>query len=363
MAHVSPPQANPGDELTASLINDPVNAIADEFNGGIDNTNIAPDGVTRDNVEDASQVAMVGSYLPQGFGANYKISRSVSSNNLIVSIKTKAGADPSASDPAYFDIGGTVRSVTSALFVTINAGTNTFNAGSAEHAGQDMDFFVYIGWNTSAGAVVLGVCRYPALGLYSDFSTTPTNEKYCAISNITGIASTDRFENVGRTNATLGASASYNWSLPATEVTINRPIERTRRLTYVPQYTNLTIGNGTSSGGYVIDGRFVEIQTRTLFGSTSSMGMTPIVSSPISISQITSLDNFMYGHGRYYDSGVGNYIGGVQTDGSGKMLPFVLVTNATYAVLNAVSTTAPFGTSWGTNDEMLTSVRAPIALT
>jgi hypothetical protein len=39
-------------------------------------------------------------------------------------------------------------------------------------------------------------------------------------------------EIIGRFNATLSASASFNWSVPATSVVVNRPIYETRLLTY-----------------------------------------------------------------------------------------------------------------------------------
>lgn len=288
MAHVSPPQANPGDELTASLINDPINAIADEFNGGIDNTNIAPDGVTRDNIEDASQVAMVGSYLPQGYGANYKISRSISSNNLIVSLKTKAGADPSASDPILFDIGGTVRSITSALSVTINAGANTFNSGSAELATLEVDYFAYLGWNTAASAVVLGISRIPNALVYSDFSSTPANEKYAAINNITGIASTDRFEVIGRTNAILGVSATYNWSLPGTEVTINRPIDASRWLSFTSTVTGFS-GTPTQTMLYKVDRDMMQFYGRITGTSNTTAWTWKLPFNPINANTATHL--------------------------------------------------------------------------
>lgn len=41
MTLVSPSQSNPGEEITAAKINDPVNAIADVVNGGLDSDNIS----------------------------------------------------------------------------------------------------------------------------------------------------------------------------------------------------------------------------------------------------------------------------------------------------------------------------------
>jgi len=172
-------------------------------------------------------------YGPQSFGINYKIITSVSSNNLTVAIKGMDGNDPSSSNPVYIRIGDTVRTITSALSVTKNAGTNWFNSGSQELAAQEVDYFVYLGYNTTDG-VVLGFARIPYARKYGDFSTTTTNDYYAAISTITNATSTDVYENIGRFNATLSASASYNWSIPATSIIINRPIHNTRKLSYTP---------------------------------------------------------------------------------------------------------------------------------
>lgn len=176
---------------------------------------------------------------PQGFLINGQISRTVSSNNITVAIKGLDGNDPSASNPVYCRIGNTIRSITAALSVTKNAGTNWMSLGSTEHATQDIDVFVYLGYNATDG-VVIGFSRVPYAQTYGDFSATTTNEKYAAISTITTAASTDTYELVGRVNVTLSASASYNWSVPATSVVINRPIFTTRWLSYTPTLTNFT---------------------------------------------------------------------------------------------------------------------------
>lgn len=169
----------------------------------------------------------------QGGMINGKITTSVASNNLTVAIKTLAGADPSSSDPVYVRIGNTVRSITSALSVTKNAGTNWAAAGSSELATNEIDWFVYLGYNATDG-VVIGFSRIPCARTYGDFNTTSTNEMYAAISTITNAASTDEYENIGRFNAVLSAGAGYTWSIPATSIVINRPIFETRWLTWVP---------------------------------------------------------------------------------------------------------------------------------
>lgn len=176
---------------------------------------------------------------PQGFLLNGKISRTVASNNITVAIKTLADANPSATDPVYVRIGDTVHSITTALSVTKNAGTNWCNLGSTEHATQDVDVFVYLGYNATDG-VTIGFSRVPYARQYGDFSTTTTNEKYAAISTITNAASTDVYEVIGRVNVTLSATASFNWSVPATSIIVNRPIYVTRWLSYTPVLTNFT---------------------------------------------------------------------------------------------------------------------------
>jgi len=172
---------------------------------------------------------------PQGFLLNGKIVPSVGSNNLTVALKTLAGTDPSASDPVHIRIGDTIRTITSALSVTKNAGTNWCNAGSSELATKETDYFVYLGYNATDG-VTIGFSRIPYANLYSDFSATTTNEKYCAISTITNAVAGDTYENVGRFSATLSAGAGYTWTVPTfTSVNlIQRPIFETRMLDWVP---------------------------------------------------------------------------------------------------------------------------------
>lgn len=185
--------------------------------------------------------------LPEGSIVNGKISPTVASNNLTLALKGLDGNDPSASNPVYVVLNGVVRSVTSALSVTKNAGTNYMDLGSAVFASLEQDLFAYLGYNSTDG-VVIGFSRICHGRQYSDFSTTATVASYCAISTITNAASTDYYTVVGRFAATLGVSASYNWSVP-TYTAINliqRPIYETRWLAYS---TNRQ-GNGGTAPTY-----------------------------------------------------------------------------------------------------------------
>jgi hypothetical protein len=82
-------------------------------------------------------------------GSPYTIVVTVTSNNLTVALKDDSGNDFSATNPGYFKINGIVRTVTAALSVTLAAATNWMNAGSAELATKEIDYFCYLGHNTT----------------------------------------------------------------------------------------------------------------------------------------------------------------------------------------------------------------------
>lgn len=175
---------------------------------------------------------------PEWFLVNWKIAPSVATNNITVAIKTLSGTDASSSNPIYVMIWGVMRIITGALSVTKNAGTNWFNSGATELATLEIDYFVYLGYNTTDW-VVIWFSRIPYWTQYSSFSATTTNEKYCAISTITNATSTDYYTNIWRFAATLSATASFNWSVPTFTATnlIQRPIYETRWIDWSPQYS------------------------------------------------------------------------------------------------------------------------------
>lgn len=247
----SDPQNNPSHSGQHANANDAIEAI-ETFLG----TSSAPlptildtDGTLAANsdVKIASQKAVsLRTILPEGFLLNGKIAVTVSSNNLTVAIKTLSGTDPSSTNPVQIRINGSMRSITSALSVTKNAGTNWCNAGSSELATKEIDYFVYLGYNSTDG-VVLGFSRIPYGTQYSDFSTTTTNEKYCAISTITNASSSDYYDVIGRFSATLSAGAGYTWSVPTFTASnlIQRPIYETRTLSCI-SIVSSEIGSITS---------------------------------------------------------------------------------------------------------------------
>lgn len=176
----------------------------------------------------------------EGTMQNGKISVTVASNNITLALKTLAGTDPTALDPVKIVIAGTERTITSALSVTVNAATNTFNAGATELATKEIDYFAYLSWRAASSAVVIGFSRISNATLYSDFSATATNQKYAAFS--TAPASTDTVTVIGRFAATLSAGAGYTWSVPTftSKNLIQYPIFNTRWLDFAPGHTGFS---------------------------------------------------------------------------------------------------------------------------
>lgn len=259
-------------------------------------------------VTSAGTAGAISLNAPQGFLINGKISVTDASG-ITVAIKTLAGADPSATDPVYVRIGDTVRTISAALSVAKADGTNWCNAGSAELATKEVDYFVYLGYNATDG-VVLGFSRYPGANQYSDFSTTTTNEKYCAISTITTAASTDYYEVVGRFAATLSAGAGYTWSVP-TYTAINliqRPIYETRWLDWVPTLS-VSAGTaptytGTFSNKYKIRNDTIlhrELWNNASGGTAGNGANTIIVTMPFA-NAVYDVDRATIGEGQIYES-------------------------------------------------------------
>jgi hypothetical protein len=198
--------------------------------------------ITNANITDTRRSVFV---MPTGARnqglINGKIVPTVASNNLTLAVKTLSDTDPSATNPVGIWIGNTLKWITSALSISANAGTNWFNAGSAELATREIDYFAYIGYNATDG-VTLGFARIPYAKLYSDFNTTTTNEKYARISTITNAAAGDNYVNIGRFAATLSAGAGFTWTVPAftNANLIQEPVYETRFLDWVPTYNTIS---------------------------------------------------------------------------------------------------------------------------
>lgn len=238
----------------AADMNDQIDGILVEHNqDGTHNTTKVVDLDTAQTLENKTigTTNLISFNAPEGFLINGKIVPSVASNNLTVALKGLDGNDPSATNPVYVRINGVVRTITGALSTTDNAGANVYNAGSAELATKEIDYFVYLVYSTVSNAVVMGISRIPYATIASDFSAAVSNEKFSGIYyNGNGVVSNsgDAVVNIGRFAATLSAGPGYTWSVPTftSANLIQRPIFTSRWLSYVP----VVSGTGGSIGTF-----------------------------------------------------------------------------------------------------------------
>jgi hypothetical protein len=211
---------------------------------------------------------------PEGFLLNGKIVPSVASNNLTVALKGLDGNDPSATNPIYCRIGDTVRSITSALSIVANAGTNYLNLGSAETATYGTDLFVYLGINATDDAPILLVSRVPYFSVYSQFASGNTAANGNLYSTAP-IGATSNVVNIGRFSATLSAGAGYTWSVPTftTANLIQRPIFETSKMAYKPTVTGFS-GTPTANAAYQLVGRRQYVFVSSVTGTSNATGFT-----------------------------------------------------------------------------------------
>lgn len=209
----------------------------------------------------------------------YIITPSVASNNLTVALKYIDGNDPSATHSLTFRVGDTEYTLTAAMSFTKNAGTNWCNAGGAELAAKDIDYFVYaIGETGASAGLKFGFSRIPYALTMGDFVSTTTDEKYIA-GNWTNLNATDPVTPIGRFRAQLSASASYNWSIPAS-VVVNYPIFETGILTWTPAYSasaSMTYTSVTTDlAEYQVTGRRVnfELEAHGTTGGTANISIS-----------------------------------------------------------------------------------------
>jgi len=267
------------------------NDVADEVVAIQSTLGVNPQGASATVVARLNAI----SAMSNGTMLNGLISPTVVSNDLIVALKTFAGNDPSASDPVFVVIGGVVRSVTSALSVTCPDGTNWCNAGGAALATNEHDRFVYLGYNATDG-VVIGHARFSHANLYSDFSATNTNEKFCAISNIAHAAAGDNYVNIGRFAATLSAGSGYTWTVPTFTASNlkQKPIFETRKLTWTgvitPQTGSATTVSSTCTYKLASDLLYVYIAVLVTNKGTASGAM--FINAPFAASILSPISGY-----------------------------------------------------------------------
>lgn len=278
----------------------------------------------------------------------YKITPSIASNNLTLAIKALSGNDASATEPISFMIAGAGRTLTGALSVTVNAGTNIFNAGAAKLLGNDIDFFVYIGWRAASSTLFVLISRLPLGRTYADFSATSTSERYGAFSG-SAPASTDVVRVIGRFAAQNSGTAAFNWSIPSAFV-VHEPIFETRWLNFNFFSSNITIGNGTTNvSRYKITMNKVDFYNKWTLGSTSAIPTSPVFSPPLTPSSSQQTYDGPIGGARYNDTGTANYLGAIILAGT-EVQPVAYTVGGTYAGMTGLTATVPH--TWATTDVM-----------
>lgn len=297
---------------------------------------------------------------PMGPLSDYIITPSVASNNLTLAIKNIAAADPSSSRPLVFRVGNTIYTLAASASFTKNAGTNWMNLGAAEFAALPHDLFVYaIGETGASAGLKFGYSRIPYARTMGDFVNTTTNEKYIA-GNWTNFNSSDPVQNIGRFRAQLSAGAGYTWSIPSA-VVINRPFFESDWLAWVPQFTNLSIGNGTLTARYRITGQRAQYLWAFIFGNSGS-AISGSVSHTLPFTRESAFSSLVVpaGVARLSDTGTGVFAGVSNFNGATSANIVAQGAGATYLTQNVLSSTVPH--TWASTDEIQTSlIEFPIA--
>ena len=111
---------------------------------------------------------------------------------------------------------------------------------------------------------------------------------------------------------------------------------------WTPTFTNITTGNGTKTGSYVKNGKFVSGYAKIVFGSTTSITGTPIIPLPSTPEngniQFTSIIG---------DVGAATYSGFGELAGA-NFYCYVMGASGTYVNAPSISATVPM--TWTTND-------------
>lgn len=255
-----------------------------------------------------------GFALQDGQGANYQISTGIATDDLTVSLLSMAGNTPSTgSDELTFRIGNNIRSVTSALSVTLlDTDGDVFSWNSGTIQGNDAMLFVYAGWDATNSALRLGLSPDPSkrtAGSNRYYSSTQQGSAGHTNGVWSGtIASTDEVRVIGRIR--VKQSTVNDWQTPTTSEIINYPIFETDWLDWIPTFGAGGSMTWTNSGGgtakYRITGDMCNILV-TLSGTTggtvsNTLSFTgPIVNSYPSIHSIgtevvdgTAVSGFMF---------------------------------------------------------------------
>lgn len=118
--------------------------------------------------------------------------------------------------------------------------------------------------------------------------------------------------------------------------------------TWVPTYTNVTVGNGTEVARYVqTPNKIVHLYFHLLWGTTTSFSGTPRISLPVE-SHASMSPNQPWGNARFLESGVASRAGVAVFQSTTEMKVGVFSQGTTYIQYVEGSATVPF--TWGNFD-------------
>ena len=119
---------------------------------------------------------------------------------------------------------------------------------------------MYLIWNTTPATDIMdiGFAKKPYFRVFSETSATTTNNNYMATGNASTPTATDSCVNIGYFEATLGVTASYNWSVPTFTNTnlIQKPWNETAMFTWTPTITGYSANPTSQVYSYRVVGRF-----------------------------------------------------------------------------------------------------------
>jgi hypothetical protein len=121
--------------------------------------------------------------------------------------------------------------------------------------------------------------------------------------------------------------------------------------TWVPSYSNITVGNGTVYTAYNYFGRVVFATWRLTLGTTSSIGTSPTVTLPVAPADGAPLENSA---AMLYDASGSRYPGRLYAAGGSAVGFFSHTVSGSNVILTTVSATAPF--TWTSTDYLSFSI-------
>lgn len=196
---------------------------------------------------------------------------------LTASIKTLLNADPSPNAPVRVIVNNELRTITTPLTVTVPAGLNAFNTGSAEMATLFANYFIFIGVSNT-NKTALGIARFPYYRTGSQFIDTVNSQYYGRFADTDGtvLAAPSQVNSVvciDRIRAIQSGGAGYTWS--AAGNVYNSPILRSEEIPFAitPQaQSGATYAVNTAvKHSYFIENDTITVTTANIitFGGTT----------------------------------------------------------------------------------------------